>query len=74
LGEGGFGAVIEAQIEPGEVVSAEFLLAGAADPLVLRAVVSYRKGFSHGFEFIGILPEHRERIRAFCRDLQPAPS
>jgi PilZ domain len=71
IGEGGLGAVITREFPAGEMVSLElsFPQLPALEPL--RAVVRHRMGFLHGFEFLGLSPEQREVIRAYCRTLQP---
>jgi thymidylate synthase ThyX len=71
ISETGLGAVITSEFSAGEMVSLEFSIPDVAD-LVLRAVVRHRMGFLHGFEFVGLLPEQREQIKAYCRTLQPA--
>jgi len=72
LAEAGLGAVITSELGAGEMVTLEFSLEDSNDPFVLRAVVRHRMGFLHGFEFIGILADQREQLRAFCRKLRPA--
>jgi hypothetical protein len=72
IAEGGIGAVISGALAAGEMVSLEFSIPTASTPVLLRAVVRYRLGFLHGFEFIGIASEHRQQIRAFCQGLLPA--
>jgi PilZ domain len=69
IGEGGLGAVITSEFPAGEMVSLELTLPQALDVQRLRAVVRHRMGFLHGFEFMGLLPEQREVIRAYCRTL-----
>ena len=69
IGEGGLGAVITSEFPAGEVVSLELLLPQIRDVDRLRAVVRHRMGFLHGFEFLGLQPEQREVIRAYCRSL-----
>jgi hypothetical protein len=72
IGENGLGAVITSEFAAGEMVSLEFTIPGMEELMTLRAVVRHRMGFLHGFEFVGLLPEHCERIKAYCRTLQPA--
>ena len=71
IAENGLGAVVTSEFRPGEMVSLELSLPKVADLQTLRAVVRHRMGFLHGFEFVGILPEQRAHIRAFCRTLPP---
>jgi len=72
IAEAGLGAVITSELPAGEMVTVEFTLPGSSDPYVLRAVVRHRMGFLHGFEFVGLLPDQREQIRALCHKLPPA--
>jgi hypothetical protein len=69
IGEMGLGAVIARVLPAGEMVSLELSLPQLHQAEPLRAVVRHRMGFLHGFEFMGIVPEQRERIRAYCRSL-----
>jgi hypothetical protein len=64
----GLGAVTSAELVPGEIVALEFAIP-EGEALELRAVVRHRMGFLHGFEFISLLPEQAEQIRAFCEAL-----
>jgi len=72
INDSGLGAVVTSEFRPGEMVSLELSLPDVTDVQVLRAVVRHRMGFLHGFEFVGILPEQRECLRTYCRDLQPS--
>jgi len=69
IGEGGLGAVITSEFPGGEMVSLELSFSQASGVQRLRAVVRHRMGFLHGFEFLGLEPEQREVIRAYCRSL-----
>lgn len=71
IAENGLGAVVTSEFRPGEMVSLELSIPKVAEMQTLRAVVRHRMGFLHGFEFVGILPEQRAQIRAFCRTLPP---
>jgi hypothetical protein len=71
LAEAGLGAVITSELSAGEMVTLEFSIPDAPEPLVIRSVVRHRMGFLHGFEFIGALPEQSEMVRAYCRKLEP---
>jgi PilZ domain len=71
LAESGLGAVTTSELVPGEIVTLEFSIPNVPEALILRAVVRHRMGYFHGFEFVGELPEQREYIRMFCRNLQP---
>jgi len=70
INDSGLGAVVTSEFRPGEMVSLELSIPDVPDIQVLRAVVRHRMGFLHGFEFVGILPEQREYIKTYCRDLQ----
>ncbi len=47
----------------------ELSLPLAASPLKFRALVRYRKGLHHGFEFLALSKEQRETIRRVCQML-----
>jgi hypothetical protein len=72
LGEDGIGATMTAELEPGEVVSLELALPLSAYPLKLRALVRYRMGLQHGFEFLALSPEQHDMIRRVCQMLAAA--
>jgi len=69
LGEDGIGATMTGELEPGEVVSLELALPLSAYPLKLRALVRYRTGLRHGFEFLALSPEQHDTIRRVCEML-----
>jgi len=71
IAEAGLGAVISSELTMGEMTTLEFAVPDEK-AMEIRAVVRHRMGFLHGFEFVGMLPEQREQIRKFCRDLKPA--
>jgi PilZ domain len=52
LGQDGIGITLTGQLEPGEVATLELTLPATATPLQLRALVRYRDGLRHGFEFL----------------------
>lgn len=54
LSEGGVGLVVAAEIPLGEVASLAFSLPESAEAWNVRAVLRYRRGFHHGFEFLTI--------------------
>src|SRR5882724_4128964 len=64
IAEAGLGGVTSTALVSGEVVSLEFSIPDAPQPLILRAVVRHRAGFVHGFEFIGLSAEQRDFILA----------
>jgi hypothetical protein len=69
LGEDGIGGTLIGELETGEVVSMELSLPLAACPLKFRALVRYRKGLHHGFEFLALSTQQREAIRRVCQML-----
>src|SRR5271165_2069938 len=69
LGEDGVGATLTGELEAGEVVSMELLLPMAHFPIKFRALVRYRDGLRHGFEFLALSTAQREEIRRVCEAL-----
>jgi c-di-GMP-binding flagellar brake protein YcgR len=72
IGRGGMGAVFTAELAKGEVVSLEFRLSEESNPLAVRSIVRYRRGFLHGLEFLGLTDEQQTQIRDFCAELAPS--
>lgn len=52
FGQDGIGGTLTGELEPGEVVSLEFALPRLNYSLKLRALLRYRIGLRHGFEFL----------------------
>jgi PilZ domain len=52
ISEGGLGAVIADPLEPGTRVDLEFPVPVQDLPLRMTAIVCFRRGFHHGFEFL----------------------
>jgi len=69
LGEDGVGGTLTGELEPGEVVSMELSLPLAAQPVKLRALVRYRSGLRHGFEFLALNAEQRDILHRVCEML-----
>jgi len=69
LGEDGVGGTMTGELEAGEVVSMELSLPLAAYPLKLRALVRYRIGLLHGFEFLAVNDQQRDVLRRVCEML-----
>ncbi len=69
LGEDGIGATLTQEIEPGEVISMEFSLPVTSYPMKMRALVRYRSGLRHGFEFLALNPQQREMLHRVCEIL-----
>jgi hypothetical protein len=70
LGQDGIGATLTGGIEPGEVVSMELSLPLAAAPMRMRAIVRYRDGLRHGFEFLALSGEQRGAVARVCEMLE----
>src|SRR5690242_19928966 len=66
LGEDGVGGTMTGELEPGEVVSMELTLPLAAYPMKVRALVRYRTGLRHGFEFLTLSAEQRDMLHRVC--------
>jgi hypothetical protein len=71
LSEAGMGAVTSSEIAVGEMASAELSIMDSPEPIAVSVVVRHRMGYRHGCEFVGLQPEQVERIRRYCRELQP---
>lgn len=69
LGEDGIGCTLTGELEPGEVVSMELCLPLAAQPMKLRALVRYRMGLRHGFEFLAMTDQQRQVLHRVCEML-----
>jgi len=69
LGQDGIGGTLTGELDVGEVVSLEFALPARVEPLKLRAVVRYRHGLRHGFEFLAVNAAQREDLRRACEML-----
>jgi len=69
LGEDGVGATLTEEVQPGEVVTMEFSLPVTAYPMKVRALVKYRTGLRHGFEFLALSPQQREMLHRVCEIL-----
>ena len=69
LGEDGIGVTLTGELEPGEVVAMELLLPWAPFPIKFRALVRYRDGLRHGFEFLALTAAQRGEIQRVCEML-----
>jgi hypothetical protein len=69
LGEDGIGATLTGNLESGEVVALELMLPMGAFPIKFRALVRYRDGLRHGFEFLALTSVQRNEIRRVCEML-----
>jgi hypothetical protein len=70
LGKEGIGCTLTGDLEIGEVVGLEFPLPLSPHPIKLRAIVRYKNGFQHGFEFLAIDAMQRLAIERAC-DILP---
>jgi len=66
LGQDGIGGTFTGELEPGEVVSLDFTLPIATKPIKIRAIVRYRKGLYHGFEFLTLTGDQRGMVQRAC--------
>ncbi len=69
LGMDGIGATLTGELAAGEVVLMELSLPLSAFPLKLRAIVRYRHGLRHGFEFLTLTPDQRATMERVCEML-----
>src|SRR5437764_6902861 len=69
FGQDGIGITLTGELEPGEVATLELALPGGSIPLKLRALVRYRDGLRHGFEFLARDAMQQELIRRTCEVL-----
>jgi hypothetical protein len=69
LGEDGIGGTLTGEVEPGEVVSMELSLPTSVYPIKLRALVRYRTGLRHGFEFLALSSEQKDALQRICKIL-----
>ncbi|MGZ4789678.1 MAG: PilZ domain-containing protein [Terriglobales bacterium] len=67
ISETGLGAVIADPLEGGDRVILEFPVQFQDHPVVVHAVVCYRRGFHHGFELLAPEAEQSAVIRQICR-------
>lgn len=63
VGQDGMSATLTGELQPGEVATLEFTLPATVIATKLRAVVRYRSGFRHGFEFLTLAEGQRETIQ-----------
>jgi hypothetical protein len=72
LCEGGLGAILAAELSPGELVGVEFQLPHAG-PVLAKARVCYQKRLRYGLQFLAISSEQRAMIEFWTRDAMKAP-
>ena len=68
VGEGGLGAVLAAEVFPGELVGVEFQLPDAGAVLA-KARVCYQEKLRCGLQFLSIPPDQREMLGAWTLDV-----
>jgi hypothetical protein len=68
VGEGGIGAVLAAELFPGELVGVEFRLPNAGSVLA-KARVCYQERLRCGLQFLSISAEQREMLGAWTLDV-----
>jgi hypothetical protein len=66
FGQDGIGVTLTGELKPGEVATLELSLPSGGTPLKLRALVRYRDGLRHGFEFLARDTIQRDAIRRTC--------
>ncbi|HKW18206.1 MAG TPA: PilZ domain-containing protein [Terriglobales bacterium] len=66
LGQDGIGVTLTGQLEAGEVATLELTLPAASSVLKLRALVRYRDGLRHGFEFLARDSMQEDLIKRTC--------
>jgi hypothetical protein len=65
ISDGGVGAVIAAPLAVNTSAVIEIVLGGGAK-VVVTAVVRHRRGFRHGFQFLGLTPAQIDAIHRAC--------
>lgn len=65
LAEGGLGALVQGDLQPGETVEIELCL--RPRPLSTIAIVRHTSSIRSGFEFFGLTPEERCRIASLIK-------
>jgi len=66
FGQDGIGITLTGELKPGEVATLELTLPSGGAPLKIRALVRYRDGLRHGFEFLARDAMQRDAIRRTC--------
>ena len=70
VGADGIGVTLTGQLDPGEVVTLEMTLPSTSAGMKIRALVRYRDGLRHGFEFLALSPKQREAVNQTCETLK----
>jgi hypothetical protein len=66
FGQDGIGVTLTGSLDVGEVATLELTLPASSTPLRLRALVRYRDGLRHGFEFLARDEIQRDAILRTC--------
>jgi hypothetical protein len=66
FGQDGIGITLTGELQVGEVANLDLTLPGTGGPLKLRAIVRYREGLRHGFEFLARDARQLSAIRRTC--------
>lgn len=69
MGKDGIGATLTRELDPGQVVSLELTFPKTSYPTKIRALVRYRDGLRHGFEFLTLTKEQRAVVDQACEML-----
>jgi hypothetical protein len=72
LSEGGFGALVNGKLRPGETLEIDFPLPETV--LNLIAIVRHCSSFGCGLEFLGLTPEERSQIAQATREQARSPA
>lgn len=70
IGEGGMSAIVTEPLNAGDEVEVSFAFPDGSK-IQVNAVVRNHYGFRHGFEFLHLSDEAREKIRCACASLRP---
>lgn len=71
LSEAGIGVLLAAELSGGEVAGLSFSLPGSGLPWEVRAVVRYRRGYHHGFEFLSLTGAQQDSLKSYLKGLEP---
>ncbi len=71
ISESGLACRVPEELKDGQAVMLEFALPMCPETFHVHAVVRHSKGARHGFEFVNLPPEYKERI---TKVLQALPS
>lgn len=63
ISESGLACRIPEELKDGQGVTLEFALPLCPDVFKVQAVVRHQKGSRHGFEFVNLPAQHKERIK-----------